>query len=144
MKMMAIDFGDSRTGVAICDPLEMLASPFKVIKQKDIAKLVEEIILIAKEQNVERIVIGHPKNMNGSKGERATRTEMLAKKIKLATNLDVVLWDERSTTVLAHKILKDNEVFGKKRKNIVDAVAAVLILESYIKFKKIRERKVIE
>lgn len=144
MKMMAIDFGDARTGVAVCDPLEMLASPFKVIKQKDMAKLVEEIELLAREQNVERIVVGHPKNMDGSNGERAAKAEKLMNKLKLATNLDVVLWDERSTTVLAHKILKDNEIFGKKRKNIVDAVAAVLILESYIKFKKFREREVIE
>lgn len=144
MKMMAIDFGDARTGIAMCDPLEMLASPFRVVKQKDITKLVEEIALIAKEQNVERIVVGHPKNMNGSNGERAAKTERLVNKLKLATKLDVVLWDERSTTVLAHKILKDNEVFGKKRKNIVDAVAAVLILENYIKFKKSREREVIE
>ncbi len=144
MKMMAIDFGDARTGVAVCDPLEMLASPFKVIKQKDMAKLVEEIELLAREQNVERIVVGHPQNMDGSNGERAAKAERLMNKLKLATNLDVVLWDERSTTVLAHKILKDNEIFGKKRKNIVDAVAAVLILESYIKFKKFREREVIE
>lgn len=144
MKMMAIDFGDARTGVAVCDPLEMLASPFKVIKQKDMAKLVEEIALLASEQNVEEIVVGYPKNMNGSNGERAAKTETLVNKLKLATNLDVVLWDERNTTVLAHKILKDNEVFGKKRKNIVDAVAAVLILENYIKFKKSREREVIE
>lgn len=144
MKMMAIDFGDARTGIAMCDPLEMLASPFRVVKQKNITKLVEEIALIAKEQNVERIVVGHPKNMNGSNGERAAKTERLVNKLKLATKLDVVLWDERSTTVLAHKILKDNEVFGKKRKNIVDAVAAVLILENYIKFKKSREREVIE
>ena len=142
--MMAIDFGDARTGVAVCDHLEMLASPFKVIKQKDMAKLVEEIALLASEQNVEKIVVGHPKNMNGSNGERAAKTEILVDKLKLATNLDVVLWDERNTTVLAHKILKDNEVFGKKRKNIVDAVAAVLILENYIKFKKSREREVIE
>ena len=126
MKMMAIDFGDARTGVAVCDPLEMLASPFKVIKQKDMEKLVEEIALLASEQNVEKIVVGYPKNMNGSNGERAAKTETLVNKLKLATNLDVVLWDERNTTVLAHKILKDNEVFGKKRKNIVDAVAAVL------------------
>lgn len=144
MKMMAIDFGDARTGVAVCDPLEMLASPFKVIKQKDMEKLVEEIALLASEQNVEKIVVGYPKNMNGSNGERAAKTEILVDKLKLATNLDVVLWDERNTTVLAHKILKDNEVFGKKRKNIVDAVAAVLILENYIKFKKSREREVIE
>ena len=144
MKMRAIDFGDARTGVAVCDPLEMLASPFKVIKQKDMAKLVEEIALLASEQNVEEIVVGYPKNMNGSNGERAAKTETLVNKLKLATNLDVVLWDERNTTVLAHKILKDNEVFGKKRKNIVDAVAAVLILENYIKFKKSREREVIE
>ena len=144
MKMMAIDFGDARTGVAVCDPLEMLASPFKVIKQKDMAKLVEEIALLASEQNVEKIVVGYPKNMNGSNGERAAKTETLVNKLKLATNLDVVLWDERNTTVLAHKILKDNEVFGKKRKNIVDAVAAVLIIENYIKFKKSREREVIE
>lgn len=142
--MMAIDFGDARTGVAVCDPLEMLASPFKVIKQKDMEKLVEEIALLASEQNVEKIVVGYPKNMNGSNGERAAKTETLVNKLKLATNLDVVLWDERNTTVLAHKILKDNEVFGKKRKNIVDAVAAVLILENYIKFKKSREREVIE
>lgn len=115
MKMMAIDFGDARTGVAVCDPLEMLASPFKVIKQKDMAKLVEEIALLASEQNVEEIVVGYPKNMNGSNGERAAKTETLVNKLKLATNLDVVLWDERNTTVLAHKILKDNEVFGNKR-----------------------------
>ena len=144
MKMMAIDFGNARTGIAVCDSMEMLASPFKVIKQKDMIKLVEEIALLACEQSVERIVVGYPKNMNGSNGERAAKTEALVNKLKLATNLDVVLWDERSTTVLAHKILKDNEVFGKKRKNVIDAVAAVLILESYIKFKKFKEQEGIE
>ena len=112
--------------------------------KEQLGKLVEEIALLASEQNVEKIVVGYPKNMNGSNGERAAKTETLVNKLKLATNLDVVLWDERNTTVLAHKILKDNEVFGKKRKNIVDAVAAVLILENYIKFKKSREREVIE
>ncbi|GHU86593.1 Holliday junction resolvase RuvX [Clostridia bacterium] len=136
MKIMAIDLGDVRTGIAICDKFEMMASPVCVIKQESISALLKEISRLASETLAEMIVLGYPRHMNGECGEMAKKSESFAKKLKEKTKLDVVLWDERSTTVMANRTLTASGRFGKKRKELVDAVAATLILESYLAFRK--------
>ena len=136
MKIMAIDSGDVRTGLAVCDPLELLASPLCVIKQSDQKALIQEIKRKAIEHEIEMLVIGNPKNMNGSDGERAKKAKKMAAELKEETKLEVELWDERNTTVLAEKYLSVSGRFGKKRKAVIDAVAAVLILENYMAFRK--------
>ncbi len=139
MIILSVDYGDKRTGIAICDKLEMLASPVCVITEWNIDGLATKILEIAKDKNAEVIVIGLPKNMDGSEGFRADACRELGKKLKDLTEIPINFWDERLTTVSAHKILSDNNVRGKKRKSVVDAVAADIILQDYIdsrKFKK--------
>ena len=139
MVILSVDYGDKRTGLAICDKLEMLASPVCVITEWNIYNLATKILEIAKEKNVEEIVIGLPKNMDGSEGFRADACKDLGSKLASLTEIPINFWDERLTTVSAHKILSDNNIRGKKRKAVVDAVAADIILQDYIdsrKFKK--------
>ncbi len=136
MKIMSVDLGLSRTGIAACDPLEMLASPVKVIFEKYEPKLIEQIVLEVKNQNAELIVVGLPLNMDGSKGERAQECERIAKIIEEKSGVKTQMWDERCTTVMSHNALNVTNVRGQKRKNVVDAVAAVMILESYLEYRK--------
>ncbi len=136
MKIMAVDYGESRTGIAISDITEFLASPVEVIKEKNTKKAIEKIALKAKELNAEMVVIGLPRNMDGSYGERAQKC--LSVKEELAEMLDIPVesWDERSSTKSALNILTDTNTFGKKRKAVLDAVAATVILESYLQYRK--------
>ncbi|MBQ7129087.1 MAG: Holliday junction resolvase RuvX [Clostridia bacterium] len=136
MKIMSIDLGLSRTGIAVCDPLEMLASPHTVIFEKYEPKLIEKIIGVTKEINPELIVVGYPLNMDGSAGERAKECERISKIIEEKSGIKTELYDERCTTVMSHNVLNVTNVRGKKRKNIVDAVAAVMILESFLEYRK--------
>ena len=136
MVIISVDYGDVRTGVAACDKLQLLASPVTVIKQKDPELLSEEIKKICLEKKAEKIVLGLPKNMDGTEGARAELCRAFAEELKAATNLPVAMWDERRTTVEAHNILSAHNYHGAKRKNTVDAVAASLILEGYLAFKK--------
>lgn len=136
MIILSVDYGDKRTGIALCDKLEMLASPVCVLTEWNAEVLADKIVDIAKEKRAERIVIGLPKNMDGSKGFRAEACESLGEIIRNKTDIPVVFWDERLTTVSAHRILSDNNVRGKKRKAVVDAVAAVTILQDYIDSRK--------
>ena len=136
MKIMAIDLGDARTGLAISDKTEFLASPAGVIFERNRERLFSKICEKAKELSAEMIVMGHPLNMDGSRGERAVICAEMAERIKEETGLPVILWDERKTTVEAHGILTETGCFGKKRKETVDAVAATLILEGYLAFRK--------
>ena len=136
MIILSVDYGDRRTGIAICDKYEMLASPVCVITEWNKEVLAQKIVDIAAERNAEQIVIGLPKNMDGSKGFRADACEELGNVIVSLTEIPVVFWDERLTTVSAHRILNDNNVRGKKRKNVVDAVAAEIILQNYIDSRK--------
>ncbi len=136
MKIMSVDLGLSRTGIAACDPLEMLASPVKVIFEKYEPKLIEEIVAEIKTQCAELVVVGLPLNMDGTKGERATECERIAKIIEETSGVKVEMWDERCTTVMSHNALNVTNVRGQKRKNVVDAVAAVMILESYLDYRK--------
>lgn len=129
---MAIDYGDVRTGIAFCDKNEMLASPFTVIKETYQPKLVEKLLEIIEEQKAEKIVIGLPRNMDGSYGYRCDECKELGKALSEKTDLEIVFEDERLTTVMAHNVLSNNNVRGKKRKDTVDSVSAVMILQGYI------------
>jgi len=134
MRIMAVDFGDARTGLAVSDKSATLAGEAWVIRAKSIDEAARAIAADAASREVATIVVGNPKNMDGSAGLRAEKSEKLAKRIRILCDCDVVLWDERMTTVRAHQILTDAGKFGKKRKKAVDAVAASLILESYLDY----------
>ena len=136
MVILSVDYGDKRTGIAVCDKNEILASPVGVITEWNKEALAEKIIALAVEKKAEEIVIGLPKNMDGTEGARAELCRAFAEELKAATNLPVAMWDERRTTVEAHNILSAHNYHGAKRKNTVDAVAASLILEGYLAFKK--------
>ncbi|MEG2813085.1 MAG: Holliday junction resolvase RuvX [Oscillospiraceae bacterium] len=136
MKIMAIDYGQARTGLAVCDRTEFLASPVGVIHEKDYLQVVTKIAYAAKEYDVKAIVVGYPKNMDGSIGEKAKICEDLATKIQAITGLPVTLWDERQTTMQAANYLNETNTRGKKRKAVIDEVAATIILESYLAYRK--------
>lgn len=133
MVIISVDYGDARTGIAACDKLQMLASPVCVIVEKNRERLISKIAEIAAERKAERFCVGLPKNMDGSEGFRAEACRNFGEELQKTTNIPVVFRDERLTTVSAHNILSSNDVRGKKRKNVVDAVSAVLILEEYLK-----------
>lgn len=132
MKIMSIDYGDVRTGVAISDIRGILASPLCVIKESYQPKLVDKIIELINENKIEKIVIGLPRNMDGSYGYRCDDCKSLGQAIGEKINIDIEFEDERLTTVMAHNVLSDNNVRGAKRKQTVDAVSAVMILQSYL------------
>ena len=137
MKIAAVDFGDARTGLAICDKHEMLASPAGVIQEKNFDRAVVKVADALKELAPELIVVGHPINMNGTIGVRAQHCEEFAKKLEETMgNVPVVLWDERSTTVSAIGFLNATDTRGKKRKAVIDTVAATIILENYLNYRK--------
>jgi len=136
MKIMAIDYGDARTGIAISDALGMLAGFTTVIHAYTPEKVAAAILELIKTHNVEELVMGFPKNMDGTEGPRADLYRSFASVLEETTGMKPVLWDERRTTVDAHRILSQNNIRGKKRKNTVDAVAASLILEAYLAWKK--------
>ena len=136
MRIMAIDYGDAHTGIAISDPTGFLAGFTTVITAYRPEVVAEQVAVLAKEHGVEELVLGHPKNMDGTRGPRAEKAEAMAELLKAATSLPVVLWDERRTTIDAHQILFNSGKNAKKRKKVVDAVAATLILEGYLTYKK--------
>lgn len=136
MIIMSVDFGDSRTGIAVCGKSELIASPVTVIQEKDFDKCIEKTAALAKEQRAEEIVVGYPKNMNGTIGERCEKCTLFAEKLESLTGIPTKLWDERCTTVSAHNFLNETNTRGKKRKAVIDAVAAVIILESYLAFRR--------
>ena len=129
---MSIDYGNVRTGIAISDIRGILASPLCVIKESYQPKLVDKIIELINENKIEKIVIGLPRNMDGSYGYRCDDCKSLGQAIGEKINIDIEFEDERLTTVMAHNILSDNNVRGAKRKQTVDAVSAVMILQSYL------------
>ncbi|MBR3968710.1 MAG: Holliday junction resolvase RuvX [Clostridia bacterium] len=133
MIIMSVDLGKARTGLAVSDPSGNFAFPKEVITEYNTDRLVEKVCQKAKEFLASRIVVGYPKNMDGTLGERAQECAAIAEQIKEKSGLETVLWDERCTTVTAHNYLSMNNVRGKKRKQTVDAVAAVIILEDYLR-----------
>lgn len=137
MVIMAVDYGDTRTGIAVCDKFEMLASPVCVIGETDSEKLIKKIAEISAEKKAERFVVGLPKNMDSSEGWRARACEEFAAQLEAFTGIKTVMRDERLTTVSAHNALNATNVRGKKRKAVVDAVAAVFILQEYLDYRKL-------
>ena len=135
MRIMAIDYGDAHTGIAISDPTGLLAGFTTVINSRRQEVVVEQVAALAKEHGAEELVLGHPVNMDGTLGPRSEKAKVL---LEEATSLPVVLWDERRTTIDAHNILFNSGKNAKQRKKVVDAVAASLILEGYLTFKKSR------
>lgn len=133
-KILAVDYGDARTGIAISDLLCSIVGSTTVIHSRNQEKTLDAVVKLVQENNVGQIVVGLPKNMDGSEGVRAELCREFAAKLEEATGLKVAMWDERRTTVEAHNILSQHNYHGKKRKDTVDAVAASLILEGYLGF----------
>ena len=141
MIILSVDHGDVRTGIAVCDKNEILASPVCVITERKDEVLAQKIAEIAAQQKAELIVMGLPKNMDGSVGFRAQAIEAFVPVLEAACSLPVVLRDERLTTVRAHQMMNATDTRGKKRKQTVDAVSAVLILEDYIGYRRLQKRE---
>ena len=136
MVILAVDYGDARTGLAVCDKFEMLASPVGVIFETYEPKVADQICEYVNKLGIQLIVVGLPKNMDGSCGERAEKCLAFSKLLEERSGVETVTWDERLTTVSAHRALNEVNVRGKKRKNMVDAVSAVMILEDFINSRK--------
>ena len=134
-RIMGVDFGDARTGIAVSDLLCSLVGTTSVIHSRNKEKTIAQICTMVKESDVGEIVVGLPKNMDGTEGPRAELCREFAFALETATGVPVHLWDERRTTVEAHNILSQHNYHGKKRKDTVDAVAASLILEGYLAFR---------
>ena len=134
-RVMGIDYGDARTGVAISDLLCSLVGSTTVVHSRNPDKTVEKLLELMVQNDVGELVLGLPKNMDGTEGARAALCREFAQRLEEASGLPVHLWDERRTTVEAHNILSEHNYHGKKRKNTVDAVAASLILEGYLAFR---------
>lgn len=139
MKILGIDYGDARTGLSISDATGMLAGSPSVIHEWNRDKLLDKLCAFITENKIEEIVLGHPKNMDGTVGERAQKCEALAADLTERTGVPVALWDERRTTVAAHQILHDSGKKAKKHRQTVDAVAATLILQGYLDFKRMQK-----
>ena len=136
MRIMAIDYGDAHTGIAISDPTGFLAGFTTVITAYRPEAVAEQIAELVREYRVEELVLGHPINMDGTRGPRSEKAHAMKALLEEMVSLPVVLWDERRTTIDAHQILMNSGKNAKKRKKMVDAVAASLILEGYLTFKK--------
>lgn len=134
MKVLAIDYGDARTGIAISDLTGTIVGQTTVLRTRGAEKTAADIALLVRQSGAQRIVMGFPRNMDGSEGPRATLYRDFATLLEQKCGMSVVLWDERRSTIEAHQILSDCNYHGKKRKNTVDAVAASLILEGYLAF----------
>lgn len=136
MVIMSADLGLARTGVAVSDSGESFAFPKTVITEYNTDRLIEKLCVLAQETQAQLVVMGLPKNMDGTEGERAQKCREIAAQFQEKSGIETVLWDERCTTVTAHNILSMNDKRGKKRKETVDAVAAVIILENYLSARK--------
>jgi len=131
-RIMGIDYGDARTGVAVSDLLCSIVGATAVVKSRNKEKAIADIVALAREKDVGTIVVGLPRNMDGSEGVRAQLCREFAAELEAVAGIPAVMWDERRTTVEAHNILSQHNYHGQKRKDTVDAVAASLILEGYL------------
>ena len=133
-RIMGIDYGDARTGIAISDLLCSIVGSTYVVRSRNTEKALEDILQLIEQNDVGQIVVGLPKNMDGSEGPRAILCREFAQRLEALTGIPVAMWDERRTTVEAHNILSQHNYHGKKRKETVDAVAASLILTGYLDY----------
>ncbi|MFR0912436.1 MAG: Holliday junction resolvase RuvX [Evtepia gabavorous] len=138
---MAIDYGDARTGVALSDPTGFLAGQTFLIKSRKQEVVLEELAALVQRQGAQELVMGYPRNMDGPLGPRAEKYAAFARRLEEATGLPVALWDERRTTVDAHRILGEQGVRAKNRKDKIDSVAATLILEGYLDWKRLQAQR---
>ena len=129
---MALDVGNKRIGVALSDELQILAQPLYTIHRKGIERDIEEIVKIINDNNVEEVIVGLPKNMDGTTGFQGKKTIKFAEVLRQSTNRPLIMWDERMTTISARRIMIENDVKQKDKKNLVDTIAAVVILETYL------------
>ena len=136
MRIMAIDYGDAHTGIAVSDPTGLLAGFTTVVTAYRPEAVAQRVAELAREHGAEELVLGHPVNMDGSLGPRSEKAKAMQALLEEATGLPVVLWDERRTTIDAYHILYQSGKNAKQRKKVVDAVAATLILEGYLTYKK--------
>lgn len=136
-KILAVDLGDVRTGLAVSDSLGFLANGIGTITEYSRDKLAMRIQKLAEEYQVASIVIGNPINMNGTRGEKSERAEAFADQLRNLTGLEVILFDERCTTMVAHTIMNETNTRGKKRKETVDTLSAQIILQNYLDSHKI-------
>lgn len=136
MVIIAVDLGKARTGIAVCDRSEIMASPLEVISEHSRDKLIERIKVLCEERKAELLVVGLPRNMDGSEGESAQNARAFGSELAQATGLTVDFSDERGTTITAHGYLNMTDTRGKKRKAVVDAVAATIILEDYLNYRR--------
>ena len=141
MRIMAIDYGDARTGVALSDPTGFLAGQTFLIKSRKQEVALEELAALVQRQGAQELVMGYPRNMDGTLGPRAEKYAAFARRLEEATGLPVALWDERRTTVDAHRILGEQGVRAKNRKDKIDSVAATLILEGYLDWKRLQAQR---
>ena len=132
MVIMAVDLGKARTGIAASDKTEYLASPVKVISEHNRERLLGSVVETAREIKAEMVVVGLPRNMDGTEGESAKNAREFASLLSEALSVEVKLWDERCTTITAHGYLNDTNTRGKKRKAVIDEVAATVILQSFL------------
>lgn len=139
MRIMGLDLGSKTCGVAVTDGLGITAQGIEVIRRKEENKLRQTLARITdlvKEYDVEKIVLGYPKNMDGSVSKRCGLSEEFAAKLTARTGKEVILWDERLTTVSAHEVMMEAGLTREEREKIVDKVAAVFILEDYMNANK--------
>lgn len=132
MILLGIDYGEQRTGVAVSDSMGILASPVGVLRETSMKKLAVALAEIAREKRAEKFILGLPLRTDGTKGDKALACESLAEQLRRRTGLPVELWDERFSTVMAHQSLGAASIKAKDRRKLVDAVAAVIILQSYL------------
>lgn len=139
MVILGVDLGKARTGVAVCDKSELLASPVEVVNEHNRERLLERVAQLAKARRAEQIVVGLPRNMDGSEGERAQNARAFGAELVEKTGLPVDFSDERGTTITAHGFLNETNTRGKRRKATVDAVAATIILQDYLDYRRNRK-----
>ena len=138
MRIMAIDYGDAHTGVAVSDPTGFLAGTATTINSWRQEVVVDELAKLIEKHRPDEVVLGFPKNMDGTDGRKADLYRELAAALEEVTGMEIILWDERRTTIDAHQILFNQGKDGRKRKKIVDAMAASLILENYLDYKRMK------
>lgn len=136
MIILGVDLGKARTGVAVCDKNETLASPVEVVQEHNRDRLLQRVTALAVERGAERIVVGLPRNMDGSEGESAQNARAFGEALQALSGLPVDFSDERGTTITAHSFLNETNTRGKRRKATVDAVAATIILQDYLDFRR--------